>query len=82
MSGKKKYKRGKVFAKGGMGEVLSAEDTTLERSVAMKVMLDRSSGSKAARMRFIQEARIMGHLEHPNIVPVHELATAEDGSVY
>ena len=62
---------------GGMGEVLAVKDELLGREVAAKVALrglDREAAARLAR-----EARITGALEHPSIVPVHELGTDADG---
>jgi len=75
-----KYEIGRVVAQGGMGAILDARDAAIARSVAMKVMLQ--GGSPDDAVRFVQEARITGQLEHPNIVPVHELATDEHGQPY
>jgi serine/threonine protein kinase/Leucine-rich repeat (LRR) protein len=76
----RKYDIGGVVAKGGMGAILSAREATIERSVAMKVML--GSGSPNDVARFIAEAKITGQLEHPNIVPVHELGVDENDQVF
>ncbi len=57
--------------RGGMGIVMSARDLILQREVAMKLMFDRAKPSSV--VRFYQEAQITAQLEHPNIVPVHEL---------
>ena len=76
----RKYEIGKVVAQGGMGAILDARDAAIARSVAMKVMLQSGCAEDAAR--FVQEAQITGQLEHPNIVPVHELATDEHGQPY
>ncbi len=75
-----KYEIGKVVAQGGMGAILDVRDAAIARSVAMKVMLADSTPEDAAR--FVQEAKITGQLEHPNIVPVHELANDERGQPY
>ena len=76
----RKYDVGNVVAVGGMGEVLEAKEAALERRVAMKVMLGATS--KDDLQRFINEARITGQLEHPNIVPVHELSVDEYEQVF
>jgi serine/threonine protein kinase/formylglycine-generating enzyme required for sulfatase activity len=74
------------MARGGMGAVLSVFDKNLRRDMAMKVMLKqsdvRSEGSTRAMARFLDEAQITGQLEHPGIVPVHELGIDADGRVY
>ena len=76
-----RYTRGDEVARGGMGAVYRAKDLNVRRTVAMKVLLDPES-SDEIRARFIDEAQITGQLEHPNIVPVHELATDRDGNLY
>ncbi|MEO6784626.1 MAG: protein kinase [Chthoniobacteraceae bacterium] len=76
----KKYDIGRVVAVGGMGEILDAREATLERHVAMKVMLDAPGMGDV--LRFLNEAKITGQLEHPNIVPVHELSVDENGQVF
>ena len=59
------------IARGGMGAVLRAVDCDIRREVAVKYLLDQSDAGKKAR--FVEEAQITGQLEHPNIVPIHEL---------
>ncbi|HEV7557403.1 MAG TPA: protein kinase, partial [Kofleriaceae bacterium] len=75
-----RYRLGEVIGRGGMGEIMSAKDEQIGRSVAVKRM--RGAVSPEARMRFLREARIQGRLEHPAVVPVHELATDDDGEPY
>src|SRR5205807_1830945 len=59
------------IARGGMGAVLRAVDCDIRREVAVKYLLDQDDPKK--KLRFIEEAQITGQLEHPNIVPIHEL---------
>jgi len=61
----------KEIARGGMGAVVKAVDCDIRREVAVKYMLDDRDFTHKAR--FIEEAQITGQLEHPNIVPIHEL---------
>lgn len=68
------------IARGGMGAIYRARDNILDRDVAMKVTLNGSS--KAAEQRFLQEGRITGQLDHPNIVPVHDMGQLPDGTHY
>lgn len=72
----------KEIASGGMGTVLEAEDLNTGRQVAIKKMLQGSAASAEGQFRFQQEARIMGYLEHANIVPMHELGVNEMGVPY
>jgi serine/threonine protein kinase/WD40 repeat protein len=76
----KKYAIGGVVAQGGMGAILDAREATTERTVAMKVMLDGSSPEDLTR--FVSEAKVTAQLEHPNIVPVHELGVDENDQVF
>src|SRR5262249_30473308 len=61
------------IGRGGMGQVRRALDTVLLREVAMKVMDPDVSARPGLALRFLEEAQIMGQLEHPNIVPVYDL---------
>ncbi|CAN5627380.1 hypothetical protein BH09MYX1_BH09MYX1_37460 [soil metagenome] len=70
------------LGRGAMGHVHPAADRNLLRDVALK-RLDKSLASKAFyRDAFVAEGQITGQLEHPNIVPVHELAIDERGIPY
>ncbi|HUI39004.1 MAG TPA: serine/threonine-protein kinase [Candidatus Nitrosotalea sp.] len=69
------------IGRGGMGAVFLAEDQSLGRRVALKVLdLPDDSGDLAERL--VREARILAQLEHPGIVPVHDAGTLPDGRVY
>ena len=74
------YRKGPVVAQGGMGAIREARQRAMGRKVAMKVMLGEHSAS--GMRRFINEARITGMLEHPNIVPVHEVGVDAEGRVF
>ncbi len=79
--------RGEV-ARGGMGLVLKVWDQDLRRQLAMKVVLGKKGGARAQEAdpktlgRFLEEAQVTAQLEHPAIVPVHELGLDEEGRVY
>ncbi len=60
------------LARGGMGRVLLARDRFLGRRVAIKTLIP-GNADDADRLRFVEEAQITGQLDHPSIVPVHEL---------
>lgn len=64
-----------------MGSILDAQDLKLGRQVAMKVMLTRKDGPQERR-RFLQEAKVLGQLAHPNIVPIHDLGKDERGHYF
>ncbi len=70
------------LGRGGMGLVLAAHDTGLQRDVALKVLQpelrDRQEFVSALR----REAQILGSLEHPSILPIYELGLRPDGQTY
>jgi serine/threonine protein kinase len=61
---------------GGMSEVWKAEDETLERTVAVKVILGPVAQDPTFRERFLREARLVAGLEHPNVLPVYDYGSA------
>jgi serine/threonine protein kinase len=69
------------IARGGMGAVYLARDTRLDRKVAVKV-LNTSEVNPGMIERMRREAYIIAQLEHPGIVPVHDLGTLPDGRVF
>ena len=76
--------RGEV-GRGGMGIVERVYDPDLKREMARKVLRARDGKSSSAHSRllarFLAEAQITGQLDHPGIVPVHELSLTENGDV-
>ena len=66
---------------GGMGSVFLVQDTALGRQVALKVLGIVDSGGEFSA-RLLREARIIAQLEHPGIVPVHDVGTLPDGRVF
>src|SRR5229473_7943181 len=76
-----RYRLLERVARGGMGVVYAAEDGKLRRRVALKVLdVPGTDGDLANRL--IREARVLAALEHPGIVPVHDVATLPDGRVF
>ena len=76
-----KYRLIGPLGRGGMGAVYAATDVELEREVAVKVSFAATtSDDGGARLR--KEARILARLEHPGIVPVHDVGALPDGRVY
>ena len=84
-----------ILGRGGIGAVFLAMDHHVGREVAVKELLEGVGGSlgstpvgsaagtvSAAAARFLREARITGQLQHPNIVPVHEIGQRADGTLY
>lgn len=71
-----------LLGEGGMGRVLLARDPDLQREVALKVLRERKKRKAELIDRFLGEARLTAQLQHPNIVPVHELGVTEDGTLF
>ena len=76
-----RYSLQEFLARGGMGTVYTAQDKTLNRRVAIKV-LDSPDPHGALQERLLREARVLAKLEHPGIVPVHDAGTLPDGRVF
>jgi len=70
------------LAKGGMGTVQVVVDNALQRRQARKVLHASLRRQSVPLRMFIREARITGQLDHPNIVPVHELGVDHEGRLY
>jgi tRNA A-37 threonylcarbamoyl transferase component Bud32 len=70
------------IGRGGMGTVHRVHDTRLRRDVAMKLVSPALEHSRTHLEDFVEEARIAGQLEHPNIIPIHELGLDADGHAY
>jgi len=73
-----RYRLARRIGKGGMGEVIGARDEQVGRDVAIKRMRAAAPNERAIQ-RFLREASIQGRLEHPAIVPVHEIGRDSDG---
>jgi len=69
-------------ARGGLGDVFVARDEELGREVALKTLQVRHADEPRTRARFVREAEITGHLEHPGIVPVYGLGRSPEGRPY
>ncbi len=76
-----RYELGDLLGQGGMGEVLSARDRQIGREVAVK-RIRSSSPSGEQLARFIREALLQGRLEHPAVVPVHDLVVDAQGQPF
>ena len=75
------YQIGEMIGRGGMGEVVAAQDQRIGREVAVKRIRMKNPPPDAVT-RFLREARIQARLDHPAIVPVYEMGTDEAGLPY
>ncbi len=71
-----------VAGAGGTAKVYAVRDRSLNRTIAVKFLRRSSSQKGPVRQRFIGEARTTAMLEHPNIMPVHDIGANRDGEVY
>jgi tRNA A-37 threonylcarbamoyl transferase component Bud32 len=76
-----KYELLEVIARGGMGVVYKAEDTSLHRTVALKMIRSGFLASPEEVRRFRQEAQAAAALRHPNVIPIYEISE-QDGYYY
>jgi len=74
-----RYTEEGVLGKGGMGEVLLATDTRLNRKVAIKRILGKAARSKTATQRFLTEAQSIAALNHNNIVQIYDYGRSTEG---
>lgn len=77
----KRYRLGTPIGAGGMGEVRLAKDVTIDRDVAIKLMRGTADDAQTIA-RFFREARVQGRLDHPAVVPVHDLGIDATGQPY
>ena len=74
-----RYRLEGTLGQGGMGAVLLATDTRLDRKVAIKRILGEAAGNRMAVQRFLTEAKAIAALNHPNIVQIYDYGRAVDG---
>ena len=72
------YKLLRKLGSGGMGEVYLAEDTRLNRKVALKILSADLSSDRKHLSRFLQEARLAANLNHPNICVIYQVNDSEE----
>ncbi len=67
---------------GGTSRVYAVQDRSLNRTVALKLLRGKRAEKPGVERRFIHEARVTAMLEHPNVMPVHDIGTTDSGRVY
>ena len=79
-----RYAIGSPIGRGGMGVVFRARDLDLDRELALKVVRGRAfrDGNDRRAARFLEEARAAARLDHPGVVPVHDVGLDEAGRLY
>ncbi len=82
VKGNRRYEIIRTLAHGGMGVICEARDLTSDRTVAMKLLPRDENRNPEEHALFIREAKVTAHLEHPNIIPVHELGKDEKDNAF
>ena len=77
-----RYDLGEVIVQGSTSTIYRALDTSLQRDVALKMMLPASQREPSAVLRFVREVQITGQIPHPGILPVYELGLNEQGRLF
>jgi serine/threonine protein kinase len=73
------YRIVEKLGEGGMGIVYRAQDTELDRLVALKALPPDTAGDPERRARLLREARTASGLNHPNIVTIHDVIRRDEG---
>ena len=77
---RERFEEVRALGQGGMGEVVLLKDHDIERMVALKRLPEAPDADRV--MRFVEEVRTVGQLDHPNIVPVHDVGVDHLGRYY
>jgi len=77
-----RYERMELLGVGGMGQVYRVRDAQLNRTVALKVLRPELLRSKKAMRLFEEEAQVASQLQHPGIIPIHDMGRLPDGRVW
>ncbi|MBN1865117.1 MAG: protein kinase [Victivallales bacterium] len=78
----RKYRHPEKIGKGGMKEIIKVRDRDTARDLAMAVLSEDTREHETNMTRFVYEARITANLEHPNIVPIHDIGLDNNGKPY
>ncbi len=76
-----RFETAEVLGRGGVGEVSLARDNDIDRPVAVKRLLPELDDPGLVA-RFVDEIRVLGQLDHPNIVPIHDVGVDADGRYF
>ncbi|NMO15265.1 serine/threonine protein kinase [Pyxidicoccus fallax] len=79
-SQRERFEEMRPLGQGGMGEVVLLKDNDIERLVALKRLPENADMDRV--LRFVEEIRTVGQLDHPNIVPVHDVGVDERGRYF
>jgi WD40 repeat protein/serine/threonine protein kinase len=71
-----------IIGEGGMGVVYAARQSSIARTVALKMLKSEEGRQAAHRDKFISEAVVTGELDHPNIVPIYDLGANDEGALF
>ena len=75
------YRIRSVLGRGGMSVVYQAENIRLNSVIALKVLAPELAADDVFRARFLEESRIAASLNHPNVIPIHDMGS-DDGLLY
>jgi len=73
-----KYLVQETIGQGGMGKICKVDDKNLNRTLAMKILAPKNIKDASIGEAFIEEARITAQLQHPNIIPIHDIGVLPD----
>lgn len=79
--GAQRFRRVKQIGRGGSSDVLLVQDNDIHRLVAMKTIRSESDASSRV-IRFVEEIKLTGQLDHPNIIPIHDVGLNTRGQYY
>ena len=82
LGGRQDYELLEVIGRGGEGVVHAARQASIDRTVALKMIRGERTGDSTSRLKFLSEAVVTGDLEHPNIVPIYDLGTTNEGALF
>ncbi|MBL8848244.1 MAG: serine/threonine protein kinase, partial [Planctomycetaceae bacterium] len=71
-----------IIGEGGVGVVYAARQNSIDRMVAVKMLKPQAADSESPHDKFLSEAVVTGELEHPNIVPIYDLGSTTDGTLF